>query len=1187
MSHDMALFRQFIVKKHTIFIIASIAVLFFIALAPKVHAATITWDGGGGDENWDTCDNWSTNTCPTSSDTAQFNSTSVKNATINTNITITSFNINSGYTGIVTQSANIDMSGSFTLNDGTYTWSSGSWNVQQSFDVDNGATLNLTGATVTFDGGYAQYTNLYCTGTFPAAIVISKSSNAYFSIASGCTVVNPTISSLPSLYVYGTLDPPSSTSVTNFNIYAGGTVTFDPSDTFTLGSGISNSGTLTLPNAPTFTTYTGTGSTTHPGTTWGGTGSVTVSAGGTLNFTNATSWTLEGHLTVNSGGTLNYSSGTSWDINQGSFTNDGTIDYPGTTINVNQSFDNIDGTFDISSKTITFDGGYGQSTNLYCTGTFPASAVVSKSSSAYFTIQSGCTVVDPTISLTGSLNVYGTLDSPSSMSIGSLSVRSGGTVTFDPSDTLISSGTIDNDGTLTLPNAPTFSTYTGTGTTTHPGTTWGGTGSVTVNSGGTLNFTNATSWTIEGNLNVNSGGTLNYSSGTSWDINQSSFTNDGTIDYPGTTINVNYNFDTRDGTFDLSGKTITFDGSSQYYDSNLYCGSNFSSTTNVTVNKSNSGGSFDIDTDCTLGDFYFGGVGFISTPASSRALSVYGDITHTSGTFNVPNYSFTLTGTNDQIITQQGGSWSSPLQINKSEGTVTLATSGLTSSGACNVVEGTVDINGFDWTCSSGLTIEDGGILELYGSETVTTPTLDPGSTVRYTGNGDASSNSYSVKDWSYQGFIVAGVDSNDTFDATAITTLTLPVDFVHSGGIFSAPPTLNVAGDFTRTGGTFTHNSGSVVLNGTSQTISGDTTFGNFTKSVSSADTLTFTAGDRQTFAGTMTLTGAVSNLLTLVTSSSGTQWEIDPQSTRTIEYLDVSYSNNVNSTEITTANLNVEDSGNNTGWIFDAIAPTITNISSDTANGLYGDGKVIDIDVTFSESVTSTGNVTVTLETGENDRTCTFSISAGTSGSCNYVVQTGDSSYDLNVKSVSGTIADDADNAMINFTPATNLADNKNILINVSGNGPIFQGGPEDLEGYTIPRLQTIYPDGTIVYWDDLDDVSQIPSAQNGGVVGGMNTETQDKCVLLQGFTRNLKLGSRGSDVLELQILLNCLGFTLALEGAGSSGNETTYFGPLTRQAVISFQNTYAEEILHPVDLTEGTGFFGPSTRGFVENL
>ncbi|MDP3043595.1 MAG: hypothetical protein Q8N21_04280 [bacterium] len=56
----------------------------------------------------------------------------------------------------------------------------------------------------------------------------------------------------------------------------------------------------------------------------------------------------------------------------------------------------------------------------------------------------------------------------------------------------------------------------------------------------------------------------------------------------------------------------------------------------------------------------------------------------------------------------------------------------------------------------------------------------------------------------------------------------------------------------------------------------------------------------------------------------------------------------------------------------IVDTILPTITNITSDKANGSYTVGEEIDIDVTFSEIVTSTGDITVTLNT---DGTCVIS--------------------------------------------------------------------------------------------------------------------------------------------------------------------------------------------------------------------
>ncbi|QQR78817.1 MAG: hypothetical protein IPJ68_00860 [Candidatus Moraniibacteriota bacterium] len=116
------------------------------------------------------------------------------------------------------------------------------------------------------------------------------------------------------------------------------------------------------------------------------------------------------------------------------------------------------------------------------------------------------------------------------------------------------------------------------------------------------------------------------------------------------------------------------------------------------------------------------------------------------------------------------------------------------------------------------------------------------------------------------------------------------------------------------------------------------------------------------------------------------------------------------------------------------DSVPPTITTITSSQANGTYTTGAVIPINLTFSEAATSTGNVTVTLETGTTDRTCTFTVSNSTTGSCNYTVQAGDTTTDLNVNTVSGVIRDQAGNAMTNFVPTTNLAANKALVIDTT---------------------------------------------------------------------------------------------------------------------------------------------------------
>jgi peptidoglycan hydrolase-like protein with peptidoglycan-binding domain len=100
--------------------------------------------------------------------------------------------------------------------------------------------------------------------------------------------------------------------------------------------------------------------------------------------------------------------------------------------------------------------------------------------------------------------------------------------------------------------------------------------------------------------------------------------------------------------------------------------------------------------------------------------------------------------------------------------------------------------------------------------------------------------------------------------------------------------------------------------------------------------------------------------------------------------------------------------------------------------------------------------------------------------------------------------------------------------------------------------------------------------------------NQETTTGGICPYTWTRNLTIGSSGQDVKMLQQYLNTNPATrVAASGVGSVGAETTYFGPRTAQALIRFQNMHSVDVLRPVGLLQGTGYFGALTRAKVNNL
>ncbi|MFC1649692.1 hypothetical protein ACFL2C_03215 [Patescibacteria group bacterium] len=139
-----------------------------------------------------------------------------------------------------------------------------------------------------------------------------------------------------------------------------------------------------------------------------------------------------------------------------------------------------------------------------------------------------------------------------------------------------------------------------------------------------------------------------------------------------------------------------------------------------------------------------------------------------------------------------------------------------------------------------------------------------------------------------------------------------------------SASYPLTVAGNFINSG-SFTHSSGQVTLdgaNGTTQTISGATSFYNLSATTTGNRVLEFTHTTTYTVTNDLTLTGTdCDNLLILRSTTGGTQWTLDDDlgGTTTVSYVDVQDSN---ASDQAVSASNSSDSGNNTNWTIAASA-------------------------------------------------------------------------------------------------------------------------------------------------------------------------------------------------------------------------------------------------------------------------
>ena len=150
------------------------------------------------------------------------------------------------------------------------------------------------------------------------------------------------------------------------------------------------------------------------------------------------------------------------------------------------------------------------------------------------------------------------------------------------------------------------------------------------------------------------------------------------------------------------------------------------------------------------------------------------------------------------------------------------------------------------------------------------------------------------------------------------------------------------------------------------------------------------------------------------------------------------------------------------------------------------------------------------------------------------------------------------------------------KKIVASVVGLAMVVMMAPGLAQGATVEELQ-VQIDALMAQLATLQ--SQLAALTGAPAVTGCT---------ITSFDRNLKQGMTGDDVKCLQIILNSDSATqVAATGAGSPGNETSYFGPLTYAAVVKFQEKYAADVLTPLGLTAGTGFVGAKTLAKLNSI
>nr|WP_285961086.1 Ig-like domain-containing protein [Pseudomonas tohonis] len=890
-------------------------------------------------------------------------------------------------------------------------------NESLTFDMDQASGLVLTGGTITLGGGTTQ-TFTHGAGDTAAINSIVAGSGALTKAGAG----NLTLAGAGNTYTgattisAGTLTVSGGdalATVTNVSVAAGATLALASSETI---GNLSGAGSVTLGSF--ILTSTQTADTTFSGAI-SGTGGVTFTQSGSATYSTTLSGTntYTGVTLLANYGWLKLSGDASMADNSVVRVNGNSV----LTLLSNQTIgslasNNVSASIQLGNYTLTAGG---DNTSTTVAGVISGTGSLVKQGSGILNLSGSNTYGGTTTVAAGALSIAG----DGNLGSGAVNLADGtvlnvsGASTIDNAITLTGNSTLDNGNAVTLSGAISGAydlTKTGSGTLTLSGS----------NSYGAT-YVNAGTLSVSSDGNLGSGA-VNLAAGT-------------TLALTGAT--------TVDNAIVLGGDAAV------------------SAAANATLSGVISGA-------------------FTLTKAGASTLTLsgtntYGATTVSAGTLSVASDSNLGSGT----VTLAGGSTLAVTGATTIDNAIALGGSATVNTGAATTLSGVIS--------GSSLTKSGASTLTLAGSNTFTGSTTVNAGTLSIASDANLGAGALNLANGT-----TLQITGNTTIDnALALTGLVT----VNAGAAATLSGTIGGTGSLTKTGasnltlsgsninsGTTTVAAGTLVVDGStasattvasgatlagSGTLGGDvivqsggtlspggagvatlTVNGNLT--LASGSTLALdingaTAGtgyDRVVVNGTVDVSGAALAVTHGYAAGSGDSYTVivnDAADAVTGTFSGVSEGGKFNAagngTELTTSYIG--GSGNDLS-LTAPIAPTVTSVSSSTANGTYKIGDVITVTVQFDGAVNVTGTPTLTLETGATDRVLNYVSGSGTDTlSFSYTVQAGDSSADLDYASTSalslngGTIKDGANqNAILTLAApgaAGSLGANKALVV------------------------------------------------------------------------------------------------------------------------------------------------------------